>query len=226
MEIIELRRGDFIYRGAAGRGMGVLEPKWEIVCNRKDPLTLYMKVAEINSPEDVRKYNGWGLSVPRRFAHPLEKDEYYIKDLIGCSLIFDKTGLAEFAAPAGQFETVGTITDALEGGAGYLLEVSISESCTVLGEKLKFTSSGKQRKVLIPFTLKHICNIDVKAKTKNEKGGIFSDGYINVRMCKDKDATNKEICFFMQWVDKETFNKLNPENKVEYSFKLETENSK
>ena len=24
MEIIELRRGDFIYRGAAGRGMGVL----------------------------------------------------------------------------------------------------------------------------------------------------------------------------------------------------------
>ena len=25
MEIIELRRGDFIYRGAAGRGMGVLE---------------------------------------------------------------------------------------------------------------------------------------------------------------------------------------------------------
>ncbi len=65
-----------------------------------------------------------------------------------------------------------------------------------------------------------------KAKTKNEKGGIFSDGYINVRMCKDKDTTNKEICFFMQWVDKETYNKLNPENKVEYSFKLETENSK
>lgn len=30
----------------------------------------------------------------------------------------------------------------------------------------------------------------------------------------------------MQWVDKETYNKLNPENKVEYSFKLETENSK
>ena len=45
-------------------------------------------------------------------------------------------------------------------------------------------------------------------------------------MCKNKDATNKEICFFMQWVDKETYNKLNPENKVEYSFKLETENSK
>lgn len=65
-----------------------------------------------------------------------------------------------------------------------------------------------------------------KAKTKNEKDGIFSDGYINVRMCKDKDAANKEICFFMQWVDKETYNKLNPENKVEYSFKLETENSK
>ena len=29
MEIIELRRGDFIYRGAAGRGMGVfrIDPK-------------------------------------------------------------------------------------------------------------------------------------------------------------------------------------------------------
>lgn len=65
-----------------------------------------------------------------------------------------------------------------------------------------------------------------KAKTKNEKDGIFSDGYINIRMCKDKDETNNEICFFMQWVDKETYNKLNPENKIEYSFKLETENSK
>lgn len=144
---------------------GDSEKKCRVTSSKIGNRTLYMKVAEINSPEEVLKYKNWSLVVPQKFAHPLEKNEFYIKDLINCSLIFKKTGLAEFAASTEKFDTVGTITDVLEGGAGYLLEVSISESCTVLGDDLKFTKSGKNRTVLIPFNLQHICNIDVKAKT-------------------------------------------------------------
>lgn len=124
--------------------------------------TLYMKVAEINSPEDVRKCNGWEIVVPRKYAHKLQKNEWYFEDLKGCSLVWNNDGTAAGTAPT---EIVGTITDVLEGGSGYLLEVSISESCTVLADDLKFTSSGKQRKVFIPFTFQHVSNIDVKNKT-------------------------------------------------------------
>ncbi len=51
-----------------------------------------------------------------------------------------------------------------------------------------------------------------------KEDGIFSDGYINFQMCTD------EVCFFMQWVDKDLYNSLNKDNPTTYSFKLETIN--
>lgn len=123
--------------------------------------TLFMKAAGIDSPDAVRKYNGWEIVVPRKYAHPLQENEWYFEDLKNCSLIWNG-GAAAGTAPA---EIVGTITDVLEGGSGYLLEVSISESCTVLADDLKYTSSGKVRKVLVPLTFQHVSNVDVKNKT-------------------------------------------------------------
>ena len=110
--------------------------------------TLYMKVTGIDSPEEVRKYNGWELVVDRKYAHPLGKNEWYIKDLIGCSLIWNGEEAAAGTAPT---EIVGTITDVLEGGAGYLLEVSLSENC--------------DRKVFVPFNKEFIGKVDVENKT-------------------------------------------------------------
>lgn len=124
--------------------------------------TLYMKVSGIDSLEEVRKHNGWELVVERKYAHPLGENEWYINDLIGCSLIWNSVEAAAGTAPT---EVVGTITDVLEGGAGYLLEVSLSESCAVLADNIKYTASGKIRKTLIPFNLNYVCNVDVKNKT-------------------------------------------------------------
>ena len=123
--------------------------------------SLFMKLAEINSPEEVKKIRNWELVVPRKYAHPLGKNEWYIEDLKGCSLLWDG-GTAVRTAPT---QVVGTITDVLEGGAGYLLEVSLSESCAVLSDDLKHTSSGKVRKVLVPLNLNYICNVNVAEKT-------------------------------------------------------------
>lgn len=124
--------------------------------------TLYMKLAEINSPEEVRKYNGWEIVVPRKYAAPLQEGEWYIEDLKQCSLIYygeNKDGLAEGSAPA---ETVGTVTDVLEGGGGYLLEVSLSENCNILADNIKYDASGKIRSVLIPFRKQYLGKIDVE----------------------------------------------------------------
>ena len=124
--------------------------------------TLYMKLEGINSPEEVRKYNGWEIVVPRECAAPLDEDEWYIEDLKQCSLIYygeNIDGLAEESAPA---EKVGTVTDVLEGGGGYLLEVSLSENCNLLAEDIRFDVSGKPRVVLIPFRKEYLGKIDVE----------------------------------------------------------------
>lgn len=125
--------------------------------------TAYVKFAGINSDEDIRKYNRWEIVVPRKYCKPLKKDEWYIEDLRNCSLIYKEKGdSASLNAPA---QVVGTITDVLEGGAGYLLEVSISESCNCISDELKKTSSGKPRTVLIPFNNEHVGKVDVKKGT-------------------------------------------------------------
>ena len=125
--------------------------------------TAYVKFAGINSDEDIRKYNRWEIVVPRKYCKPLKKDEWYIEDLRNCSLIYEEKGdSASLNAPA---QVVGTITDVLEGGAGYLLEVSISESCNCISEELKKTSGGKPRTVLIPFNNEHVGKVDVKKGT-------------------------------------------------------------
>ncbi len=132
-----------------------------------DPVhsTLYMKLAEINNPDDVRKYNGWEIAVPRKYAAPLQKGEWYIEDLKRCSLVYcneNKDGLADVSAPAVE---VGTVTDVLEGGGGYLFEVSLSENCNLLSDSVKKDSNGKPRSVLVPFNKEHIGTVDTKKRT-------------------------------------------------------------
>ena len=132
--------------------------------------TLYMKAAGIDTPEAVRKYNGWEIVVPRKYAHPLQENEWYFEDLKNCSLIWND-GTAAGTAPA---EIVGTITDVLEGGVGYLLEVSLSESCSCISDDVKFSDNAKfvengekrtTRTVLVPFNEQFIGKVDVKNGT-------------------------------------------------------------
>ena len=108
----------------------------------------YVKFQGIDSDKDVLRYNKWSISVPRKYCKKLEKDEWYIEDLRNCTLIYKGEGEpATLDAP----RELGTITDVLEGGGGYLLEVSLSESC--------------DRKVLIPFRDQFIGKIDIKNGT-------------------------------------------------------------
>ncbi len=134
--------------------------------------TLFMKVAGINTPEEAAKYNRWNIVVPRKNAHPLQKDEWYIEDLKGCSVTasdkaleeagFDVKETAGSTAPAAEQTVVGTVTDVLEGGSGYLVEISLSEGCMFLKENVKKTSEGKLRTVYVPFNNEFWGTVDVK----------------------------------------------------------------
>lgn len=117
--------------------------------------SLLMKCAGINSADDAAKYRNWEILVPRDMACPLNKDEYYVEDLKQCTLVFSgQNGCAARTAPI----EIGTITSVMEGGAGDLLEVALSESFTPPGDDLS-------RVRLVPFKKEFIGDVDLERKT-------------------------------------------------------------
>lgn len=71
-----------------------------------------LKFKEINSINDIEKYKGKSLLVPREDAVKLDKDEYFIADLINITVIDEEENM------------IGTLTDVLETGANdvYVIE--------------------------------------------------------------------------------------------------------
>ncbi len=113
--------------------------------------TLYMKLVGISTPEAAAGYNRWQIVVPRKYAHQLQEGEWYIEDLKGCSVWYEN-------------EVVGKVTDVMEGGAGYLVEILLSEGCTILADDVKFTKRGQIRSVYVPLDKRFLQDIDVEAK--------------------------------------------------------------
>jgi 16S rRNA processing protein RimM len=95
---------------------------------------LSIKFAGVDSPEVARALKGAEILVPREQAAPLDEGEYYIEDLRGMELI------------AGG-KTVGTISDVIEGGGGFLVEVLLP--------------SGQKR--LVPFRDEFFGVVDIAA---------------------------------------------------------------
>ena len=136
----------------------------EIESVKEGNKVLYMKLAGINSPEDAAKFNRWEIVVPREKAHKLQKDEWYIEDLKGSSVWYKDT--AGDTAPAlDDNSVVGTVTNVLEGGSGYLVEIKLSESCRLLGDDIKFNKKGKVNTVYVPFKDEFIGKINIEEKT-------------------------------------------------------------
>ena len=105
----------------------------ECVVRNADAL---LKLRGINSPEAAKKLRGADILVPRDMACPLERGEFYINDLCNSDLVY-------------KGNSVGTIADVVEGGGGFLLEVS---------------EAATGRTVYIPFRSQFIGKINIPAK--------------------------------------------------------------
>ena len=92
-----------------------------------------VKFKGIDNINDIEKYRGKSLTVPRQDAVKLEKDEYYIADLIGMDVFTDE----------GYF---GTLKDVMETGAN---EVYIIDS-------------DAHGEVLVPAIRQCILDVDVE----------------------------------------------------------------
>ena len=71
-----------------------------------------LKFKNIDNINDIEKYKGKELWIPREEAQDLEEDEYYIADLIGIQVVSD------------EGEELGTISDVLQTGANDVYVVS------------------------------------------------------------------------------------------------------
>ena len=75
-----------------------------------------LKFNEFSNINEVEMYKRKGLFVTRDQAVPLEKDEYFIADLIGLSVIREDNG-----------EVLGELTDVLQTGANDVYEVKLKK---------------------------------------------------------------------------------------------------
>jgi len=64
----------------------------------------------IDTPEEVRAYGGWSIRVDAAFAAPRGTDEYYLSEIVGCTLFDDR-------------EPLGVVEAVVDGGQAPLLEV-------------------------------------------------------------------------------------------------------
>ncbi|HEV7920306.1 MAG TPA: ribosome maturation factor RimM [Thermoanaerobaculia bacterium] len=94
-----------------------------------------IKFSTIDSPEAVADFQRWTIEIPQAEAKQLDADEYFLHDLVGLTLV-DAAGKEQ-----------GTVSDAYEGGAGVLLEVTRGD-----------------RKFDVPFAAAICKEIDLEAK--------------------------------------------------------------
>ena len=84
-----------------------------------------MKFKEYDSINDIEKYKGARLLVPREKAVKLQKDEYFVADLIGMQVITE------------DGEYFGRLKNVLETGANDVYVVETAENKEVLLPAIK-----------------------------------------------------------------------------------------
>lgn len=143
---------------------GTDEKTFKVESTKEAASTLYMKLAGINSPEEAARYNRWKIVVPRKNAHKLQKNEWYIEDLKGCSVWYKKETAGNTAPAIDENSVVGTVTNVTEGGSGYLVEILLSEACSFLDDSIKLNKNGGARTVFVPFKDQFIGKVDIENK--------------------------------------------------------------
>ena len=115
-----------------------------------------VKFAAFDDVEQVKNLHNTDIMIYREDAQPLEEGEYYIADLIGCSVItYDSFPGSQGSAPY----LLGTVKDVLQTGANDVYIVDVSE-------ETQAAAGDKNGELLLPVIPDCIKNVDI------EKGEI------------------------------------------------------
>ena len=111
--------------------------EFEIEQVRINKNMVFLKLKGIDTVEEAENYRNFYLKVKRDKDEKLEKDSYYIVDIIGCKVYTDEN------------KELGTVTDVFSTGSN---DVYVAQN-----------ELGKQ--ILLPAIKEVIKNVDVKNKT-------------------------------------------------------------
>lgn len=95
-----------------------------------------LKFKGIDTINDIEKYKGKDLMITREQAIPLNKDEYFICDLVGCQVVTE------------EGEDVGELTEVLQTAANDVFVVQTKE----------------KKEVLIPYIDDCVKNVSIEEK--------------------------------------------------------------
>lgn len=133
---------------AVFRGLDGVEREYAVEAAFRRPFSL--KLAGINSPEAAKTLKGAEILVNRADAAPLNKGEFYIEDLKGLAVYLragDVSAAGEVSTVGGtEAAAVGEITGMIEGGGGFLAELTLK--------------NGKKH--LVPFRNEFFGDIDLE----------------------------------------------------------------
>jgi len=105
----------------------------EIESVRYQKQFVLLKFKGIDNINDIERYKGAGLWVPRKDAVPLGPDEYFIADLIGLTIV-DEDG-----------NELGKLTEVLQTGANDV-----------------YVCDNGEREILLPYIKDCVLNVDVE----------------------------------------------------------------
>lgn len=134
---------DVVLRAGRQADSGDPGKRYEIETVEGNAHCLLVKFRGVDTPEKAKDLAGMEILVPRDKACPVHAGEYYVNDLCQCVLVYKGTPM-------------GTITDVMEGGAGDLLEVTLTDGLSLELSK---------RSCLVPFRKEFVGKVDIKAKT-------------------------------------------------------------
>ena len=117
-----------------------------VVKSRSNGQFDFVKVEEINAPEEVMQYKGYEVQAEKDYDH-MDKDTYYYVDLVGCKILDDKN------------QVLGIVDQVEEFPAQLTLRVK----------------RDNQPDFLVPFVKAFIKSVDIKKKeiVINVIGGLL-----------------------------------------------------
>ncbi|MDR0388740.1 MAG: ribosome maturation factor RimM [Spirochaetaceae bacterium] len=130
---------EVLVRGKSG------EKTFNIEESRELSGQVLMKFRGIESPEAAKAWSGAALLTGRDQAAPLARNEFYIEELKGLEVVSS----ARDSRPQKDLIKLGVVSDVVEGGGGWLVEVKLL--------------SGKTQ--LVPFRKEFFGDIDEAGRT-------------------------------------------------------------
>lgn len=128
----------------------------QILASRMHGATVVAQLDSVHDRDQAEELKGTTVWVPRSAFPPIEEDEYYWIDLIGCLL---------YGQDNDQTALIGQVRSVIDNGAHAVLQVARATQDPSGQLIFQQTDKGREVEVLVPFVSAHVHTVDLPNKT-------------------------------------------------------------